>query len=96
MTETVKKLGVQAQLGRWGGEEFMICITGEDSKNAQQIAEALRLAFNEIEFEQAGHQTITAGVSTFKQGDTAEAVYKRSDDALYLGKRNGKNKVVVL
>lgn len=96
MNETVKKLGVQAKLGRWGGEEFMVCITGEDSKNAPQIAEALRAAFNKVEFKEAGYQAITAGVSTFKPGDTAEDVLKRSDDALYHGKRSGKNKVVVL
>ena len=96
MTETVKALGIKAILGRWGGEEFMVCITGEDARNAQQTAEQLRIAFSEIEFEKAGHQTITAGVSACRDGDTAEQVCKRADDALYLGKRNGKNKVVVL
>ncbi len=96
LNETVEKLGVKALIGRWGGEEFMVCITGKDSQNAKEIAEQLRIAFSEIEFEQAGHQTITAGVSIFRQGEASEQVCKRADDALYLGKRNGKNKVVVL
>ena len=96
LQSTSEKLGVNALIGRWGGEEFMICITGEAAARAAEIADQYRLEFNEIEFRNAGRQTITAGVSILTEQDNAEQLCKRADDALYLGKRNGKNKVVVL
>lgn len=74
----------------------MICIIGDDAVKAKDLAESIRIGFNEISFKDAGRQTISAGVTLQKQGDTAETMCIRADDALYLGKRNGKNKVVVL
>lgn len=96
MNEKIAQLGVNAKAGRWGGEEFMICVIGDDAARARELAEAVRTGFNEIVFKDAGRQTLTAGVTLQIQGDTAESMCIRADDALYLGKRNGKNKVVVL
>ena len=96
MNDKIAQMGINAKAGRWGGEEFMICIIGDDAVKAKDLAESIRIGFNEISFKDAGRQTISAGVTLQKQGDTAESMCIRADDALYLGKRNGKNKVVVL
>lgn len=96
MTDKIKELGLNAEAGRWGGEEFMICITGDDAQRAQELAEAVRLGFNAVCFDKAGSQTITAGVTLKKDGDNSESMCIRADNGLYLGKRNGKNKVVVI
>ena len=96
MTDTAAELGVTASIGRWGGEEFMVCITGEDAGRAEQIAEAFRQRFAQLEFDKAGRQTITAGVTRFTEQDDSETLCIRADKALYIGKREGKNRVVVL
>ena len=74
----------------------MVCVWGEDAAKAQQLAETFRQRFAEIEFENAGHQTITLGVTHICDNDDPEQMCIRVDNALYLGKRSGKNKVVVL
>ncbi|MBQ2582255.1 MAG: GGDEF domain-containing protein [Ruminococcus sp.] len=96
MTDTAAELGVTASIGRWGGEEFMVCITGEDAGRAEQIAEAFRQRFAQLEFDKAGRQTITAGVTKLTAEDDAETLCIRADKALYIGKHDGKNRVVVL
>jgi predicted signal transduction protein with EAL and GGDEF domain len=42
-----------------------------------------------------GQITISAGVSDFIQGDNRESVFKKADNALYLAKNGGRNRVSV-
>ena len=37
------------------------------------------------------HVTISSGVSSFKQGDDADSLLARADNALYKSKNNGRN-----
>ncbi len=86
---------------RYGGEEFVLILPDSDQDAAAAIAERLRARMDHDPIPVAGGQkqltiTISLGVSTI-QGpeDTAEAMLKRADEALYKAKRDGRNRVML-
>jgi len=38
--------------------------------------------------------TISVGVATLQQGDSAQSLIERADTCLYAAKRNGRNRVI--
>ena len=83
-------------LGRWGGEEFLVIAPGIDLPGAMRVAERLRAALDSHPFGEVGTVTASFGVTTYHPGDTAETLLKRADDALYLAKQSGKDRVEAL
>jgi two-component system, cell cycle response regulator len=84
---------------RFGGDEFMVCIPNVNIDAAQRIAETIRLQVETHPFEKEGitlHPTISVGVSELKTGDTMVSLFKRADEALYMSKRTGRNKVSIV
>lgn len=81
---------------RFGGEEFAVILPQTDIKEAVAIAERIReeaakLAVGEIPV------TISLGVTSYDTTiSSAMELLKRADRALYVAKKSGKNKVVVL
>ena len=96
LKDEIDKNAPEASAGRWGGEEFMILLPQSDEKSAVKIAEIFRNRFAEIDFPNAGHRTISVGVTELIAGEDVDIEYMRVDDALYEAKRTGKNKVVVM
>ncbi len=80
-------------LARWGGEEFMILTPNCDSQHAFELAEKLRRLIEEFDFAEVGTVTCSFGVAQFQDGDTAETLTSRADEALYAAKRAGRNRV---
>jgi diguanylate cyclase (GGDEF)-like protein len=80
-------------LGRWGGEEFLIVASATDATEVARMAERLRAALAEHEFLPAGQITASFGVATSLPHDTPESLVKRADQALYLAKQGGRNRV---
>ena len=80
-------------LARWGGEEFMILAPNCDGRQAFQLAEKLRQSISEFVFDEAGTVTCSFGVAQFQDGDTAETLISRADEALYAAKCAGRNRV---
>ena len=80
-------------LARWGGEEFMILAPNCDGQQAVQLAEKLRRLIGESAFDEIGIVTCSFGVAQFQDGDTAETLTSRADEALYAAKRAGRNRV---
>ncbi|MBI2309240.1 MAG: GGDEF domain-containing protein [Rhodocyclales bacterium] len=83
-------------MARWGGEEFLVLLKDCPLAHALTVAEKLRAAVAAPEFAAAGASpplTISLGVAEHVAGDTAEALFGRADRALYLAKRNGRNRV---
>ncbi|RUO63634.1 GGDEF domain-containing protein [Pseudidiomarina insulisalsae] len=87
-------------VGRWGGEEFMVLLPETDLSLAESIAERLRSAIASHAWEtNLGHDlrvTISIGVSESKPNETLTRLIKRADNALYISKDEGRNRVTVL
>jgi diguanylate cyclase (GGDEF)-like protein len=80
-------------LYRIGGEEFLLVLPGAGEKEALRIADSLRCA---VEAADAGGLGVTCsfGVATSRAGDGAfEQLLQASDEALYVAKRTGRNRV---
>ena len=83
-------------LCRSGGEEFMIFLPGIDLTMAGDIAERLRLQVASFEIPTAGFITISLGVATWSgRGHSINDSLKQADKALYLAKRQGRNRSVL-
>ena len=84
---------------RIGGEEFAVVMPDTSLEHACQIGERLRehIACEPFQAEAGTRLAVTAsvGIATFDlaQG-SLEALLKRADEALYIAKRGGRNRVV--
>jgi len=84
---------------RYGGEEFAILLPETDGEGAFVVAEKVREAvanhaFKNGEGERTEQITVSIGLSTYPgTADDREALLRRADDALYVVKRSGRNRV---
>jgi len=83
-------------LTRWGGEEFMVLIPKSDQSQAATLAEKLRCLVESYDFGKGLQITASFGVTKFKSEDNADSFTARSDAAMYLAKKNGRNRTEVL
>jgi two-component system cell cycle response regulator len=84
---------------RLGGEEFVVIMPDTDIASADAVAERVRQAIAEREFEVGAMRpltvTVSIGVSRIEmRADTPEVLLKRADLALYRAKREGRNRVI--
>lgn len=98
--KTIKEMIRQSDIfGRIGGEEFSICIQNTSLEGARILAEKIR---ESIERTTGSTQnlpaiTVSIGISSLREGDKdIFDIIKRSDEALYAAKRNGRNQVQIL
>lgn len=94
MKAAVRKQDV---VGRWGGEEFILLLPETNIEGAVRVAEGLRKNLEDKTFYFNGEAlavTMTFGVSRFDGDMDIDTCIKRADEALYSGKREGKNRVV--
>ena len=93
--ELIKKnLRKDDLFSRWGGEEFLMLIESDEREKMVQKMDKLRKLIDKHTFRTIGHLTASFGIALSKEDDTPETLLKRADDALYLAKKLGKNRVV--
>lgn len=90
-------VGSLGEIGRIGGEEFMLVAPPE---NVERIAQALTefrtriTATANIVEGQRISVTFSAGVAVSESPDDVDTVYREADEALYMAKSLGRNRVV--
>jgi two-component system cell cycle response regulator len=86
-------------IARVGGEEFVIVMPDTGMERALQVGERLRSAIASEPMRANGTTqllvTASVGIATLDgPHDSAEGLMKRADQALYVAKRGGRNRVV--
>lgn len=85
-------------VSRWGGEEFLILLPETEIEDARILADKIRKIIEEEIIEYNGIQisiTLTFGVTVNEDYEMIDDTIKKADNALYEGKGQGRNCVVL-
>jgi two-component system, chemotaxis family, response regulator WspR len=109
--EALKKVGTAIRsccqrpsdlAARFGGEEFIVCISDVPLDRAREFGERVRSSVEAesiLHEESAGETTVTVSVGIAwtmpRRGDSHLPLIEAADVALYEAKRSGRNRVVV-
>jgi len=84
---------------RYGGEEFVVIAPFSDLAMTSLIGQSmlLRMAEEPVPLPNGGQLRVTAsiGVSSLLADDSASQLLHRADEALYLAKRSGRNRLCI-
>ena len=85
------------QLGRFGGEEFLILLPDATLDDARACATRLlgSVAGLSLPARPEVRVTISIGLSACLPGESAHALLGRVDRALYQAKRDGRNRIAI-
>jgi len=83
-------------VGRWGGEEFLVVMRRTELGDAAAFAERLRADLEREPFPEAGRVTASFGLAQLGGGEELFSLLKRADQALYVSKSEGRNRVTAL
>lgn len=100
MADSVRK---QDYVTRYGGDEFLILLTGTGVNDALRVFERLAKALAQARYQSPGgigfHCTVSIGLSSHMDQDRhftdAKALIQAADHALYAAKAEGRNRIVI-
>ncbi len=83
---------------RYGGEEFLMALSGTTAEQAVARAESIRAIVEQLSIDTGSAMvelTISAGIAAYPQhGGDVGSLFSAADQALYAAKREGRNRVV--
>ncbi|MDR3004652.1 MAG: diguanylate cyclase [Acidovorax sp.] len=86
-------------VGRYGGEEFLLVLPETTAEQALVLLERIRKGVATLPWAQMVHSDLrvscTMGLGIYRPGEPSEAVISRADQAMYLGKAAGRDRIVV-
>lgn len=83
-------------VGRYGGEEFLVILPATDTLVCKFITDRIRERISASPIHVSGNKiklTASLGFTALVQGDSAEGLIERADQALYKAKKAGRNRV---
>lgn len=80
-------------VGRWGGDEFLVLCPAADEAGIAAIAERIIESMGTRAFGEAGSVSLSIGTAVYRHGDSADAILRRADTALYAAKAAGRGRV---
>jgi diguanylate cyclase (GGDEF)-like protein len=85
---------------RYGGEEFTVILPETNGDEAKTVAQRIRSSLESEKFKPIPDKnakiTISIGVTQYFPKEELSAFIRRADKAMYLSKKNGRNRVSVL
>ena len=85
---------------RYGGEEFTVILPETNGEEAKTVAQRIRASLESEKFRPIPNKkakiTISIGVTQYFPKEELSAFIRRADKAMYLSKKNGRNRVSVL
>jgi diguanylate cyclase (GGDEF)-like protein len=99
VVDEIGEQGMQAQIARSGGDEFMVVLTGlVDSAQAEQAALKI-LAAHAAPYLQSDYELVitpSIGIAQYPEhGDDVQGLLKNSEAAMYEAKSSGRNQLRV-
>lgn len=83
--------------GRYGGEEFVLVLTGTMVEGAMITAERVRTEIAALRFPGVNPElkvTVSIGIADLRFSEDTALTFKRADEALYRAKEGGRNRCV--
>jgi diguanylate cyclase (GGDEF)-like protein len=92
--------GDEVRIARFGGEQFAVILPDSDTDSAYPLAEKIRCQVEALQIPHTGEGasgvvTVSAGVGSMQPGKDSnyEQLIAKTNQALYLAKRRGRNQV---
>lgn len=89
-------------VARYGGEEFVVVLPDTSENSGQEVAEKIRSGIQSLKIEHAGSKvaeilTVSIGIvaTVPTENATVEQFLSLADQALYMAKEQGRNRVIV-
>jgi len=80
---------------RWGGEEFILFLRVNSKEGLEKALEHLRKVIELEIFPVIENITCSIGASVYKEDEDIYQTIKRADEAVYVAKNNGRNRVEI-
>lgn len=84
-------------ISRIGGDEFTIIAPNTDLLHAYNLAQKLKKELDNLDIKEIDEKiTCSFGIAQYKNGENVNDFFKRADSALYMSKKEGKNRISLI